>query len=334
VKTTGSRVCIEALAGYEDPHRRMAADVREGLSSTPKRLPPKYFYDARGSELFERITRLPEYYLSRAETEILEAFGESFVAALQPDEILEIGSGSSRKTRLLIEAMHRRSGGRRYVALDVSEAALGAAGAALTEDYPWLDFQGFLGDFERDLASLPRGPRRAVVFLGSTVGNLAPAARVAFLQRAADLLGPGGRLLLGVDLVKDTAVLEAAYNDAAGVTAEFNRNVLRVLNRGLGADFPVEDFAHVAFYDVRQEWIEMRLRAARAMRVHVRALDLEVQLAEGEEVQTEISCKLTRASVDAMFAAAGLQLVGWETDAGSRFALAVGVRRPQQRGRG
>jgi len=311
------------LSPQADRLGQLAEDVRTGLRATPKSLPPKYFYDARGSELFEEITRLPEYYLTRAESEILEAVTDRLVDRLRPGELVELGSGSSRKTRLLLEAMHRHRSGHRYAPLDVSEDALAGAADALSSSYPWLEFEGFVGDFTADLPRVPRHGRRLLAFLGSTIGNLGPADRAALLGGVAGALATGDRFLLGVDLVKDRAVLEAAYDDAAGVTAEFNRNVLRVLNRELRAGIPLEAFEHVAFYDAKRARIEMRLRARRALTVRFPTLELEVGFAAGEELRTEISCKFTRPLVKRELAAAHLHLESWHEDSAHRFACAV-----------
>lgn len=311
------------LSPQADRIEQLASDVRQGLGTTPKWLPPKYFYDARGSELFEEITRLPEYYLTRAEREILEGITDGLAGRLRPGELVELGSGSSRKTRLLLEAMHRHCGGHRYAPLDVSVDALEGAAAALSSVYPWLEFEGFVGDFTADLPRVPRRARRLLAFLGSTIGNLDPDERAALLGGVAAALRPGDRFLLGVDLVKDPAVLQAAYDDAAGVTAEFNRNLLRVLNRELGAAIPVDAFEHVAVYDPEKSRIEMRLRALRDLTVEFPSLELEVGFHAGEELRTEISCKFTREGVERELAAAGLRLESWHTDAAERFACAV-----------
>jgi L-histidine N-alpha-methyltransferase len=317
---------ISYLAFPTDWREQLAADVRAGLTATPKSLPPRWFYDATGSELFERITRLPEYYLTRAETEILTEVADPVTELVRPDELVELGSGSSRKTRLLLEAMHRQGAGRRYAPLDVSQDALVGAAAALQRPYPWLAFEGYVGDFTADLPRLPSGGRRLLAFLGSTIGNYTPGERGDLLASVATALGDGDRFLLGVDLVKDRATLEAAYNDAAGITAEFNRNMLQVLTRELHADIPVEAFEHVAFYDQRHTWIEMRLRAREAVSLRFPTLDLTVKFAAGEELHTEISCKFTRPGVVAELAAAGLRLERWDTDPRRRFALALAAQ--------
>jgi L-histidine N-alpha-methyltransferase len=311
------------LSPTSDWRSELADDVRAGLTATPKRLPPKYFYDARGSALFEAITRLPEYYLTRAETEILIDAADAIVQRIQPVELIELGSGSSRKTRLLLEAMHRHRSGHRYAPLDFSEDALAGAADALASDYEWLQFDGFVGDFTQDLRRVPRHGRRLVAFLGSTIGNFTPAERAELLGGVAAGLADGDHFLLGVDLVKGRATLQAAYNDADGVTAEFNRNLLHVLNRELDADVPVEAFQHVAFYDERNAWIEMRLRAHQALTLTFPTLDLRVRFAAGEELHTEISCKFTRPQVERELQAAGLKLKVWHEDPERRFALAL-----------
>jgi L-histidine N-alpha-methyltransferase len=314
---------ITTLSARADRKEQLAQDVREGLTADPKWLPPKWFYDARGSELFEEITRLPEYYLTRAESEILERLTPGLAEWLRPAELVELGSGSSRKTRMLLEAMHRHRGGRRYAPLDVSADALEGAAAALTASYPWLEFEGFVGDFTADLPGVPREGRRLLAFLGSTIGNLDTGQRAALLRGVAASLRPQDRFLLGVDLVKDPAVLLAAYDDAAGVTAEFNRNMLRVLNRELSAGIPLDAFEHVALWDAGHARIEMHLRALRELTVRFPTLDLEVRFAAGERLRTEISCKFTRPQVEGELAGAGLRLESWHQDSGQRFACAL-----------
>jgi L-histidine N-alpha-methyltransferase len=319
----GSMTRLSPRAGWRE---QLADDVRTGLVATPRQLPPKYFYDARGSELFEQITRLPEYYLTRAESEILESVTDPLIARARPGELVELGSGSSRKTRLLLEAMHRHRSGRRYAPVDVSEDALAGAAAALTADYPWLEFEGSVGDFTADLRLLPRrGGRRLLAFLGSTIGNLDLPERAALLRAVALALASGDRFLLGVDLVKDPAELEAAYDDAAGITAAFNRNMLHVLNAELGARIPVEAFEHVAVYNRELARVEMWLRAGRPLTLRFPTLELEVRFEAGEALRTEISCKFTRPVVERELAAAGLALESWHEDGGHRFACAVAV---------
>jgi L-histidine N-alpha-methyltransferase len=311
----------------DEAHERgLAEDVLDGLTRPFKELPPKHFYDARGCELFDRITELPEYYPTRAERSILQAQAEAIVAATGAAELVELGSGTAAKTRVLLDAMAAADRLRRYVPFDVAESVVRASAEALVEEYPGLQVHGVIGDFERHLGRIPLstpGEPRIVALLGGTIGNFPPGSRRRLLREIAALLGPDDRLLLGTDLVKDPRVLVAAYDDAAGVTAEFNRNVLRVLNRELDADFPLADFDHVAIFDRRNEWIEMRLRARRSCAVRVEALGLHVELDAGEEIRTEISAKFTRERVAADFAAAGLRLAGWHTDVQERFALSL-----------
>lgn len=266
----------------------LRADVLHGLTRTPKTLPPKWFYDAYGSELFEKITELPEYYPTRAEREILIRRAPEIAATTGARTLVELGSGSSEKTRYLLDAL---PGLHTYVPVDVSESALTQAGHALIEEHPGLDVHALIADFTGGLA-LPGTPGpRLVAFLGGTIGNLLPTERAAFLTSVRALLSPGDALLLGTDLVKDESVLVAAYDDAAGVTAEFNKNVLAVVNRELGADFDPDTFDHVALWDTEQEWIEMRLRSRTAQTVKIPALDLAVDFADGEELRTEVSAK-------------------------------------------
>ncbi|BBC38432.1 Histidine N-alpha-methyltransferase [Streptomyces graminofaciens] len=302
----------------------LRADVLRGLTRTPKTLPPKWFYDAHGSELFEKITELPEYYPTRAEREILIHRAVDIAAATGSRTLVELGSGSSDKTRHLLDAMPSLH---TYVPVDVSDSALRQAGEALIAERPGLDVHALIADFTGGLA-LPDTPGpRLVAFLGGTIGNLPPAERAVFLAGVRALLSPGDALLLGTDLVKDESVLVAAYDDMAGVTAEFNKNVLSVINRELGADFDADAFTHVALWDARQEWIEMRLRSVRAQAVKVPALDLAVDFAAGEELRTEISAKFRRDGIGGELASAGLELAHWWTDRGGRFALSLSVVR-------
>ncbi|MEU9052301.1 L-histidine N(alpha)-methyltransferase [Streptomyces sp. NPDC048384] len=302
----------------------LRADVLKGLTSTPKTLPPKWFYDAQGSELFEKITELPEYYPTRAEREILVDRAGEIAAATGARTLVELGSGSSEKTRYLIDAL---TGLHTYVPVDVSESALTLAGHALIEERPELDVHALIADFTGGLA-LPDTPGpRLVAFLGGTIGNLLPAERAAFLASARSLLSPGDALLLGTDLVKDERVLVEAYDDAAGVTAAFNKNVLAVIDRELGADFDPAAFDHVAVWDADHEWIEMRLRSRTAQTVKVPALGLAVDFAAGEDMRTEVSAKFRKEGVRAELSAAGLELAHWWTDGEGRFALSLSVAR-------
>lgn len=301
----------------------LVADARAGLTASPKWLPPKYFYDARGSELFEEITRLPEYYPTRTERSLLAEVAPEIAAAAGAEVLLELGSGSSEKTGYLLDALAGAGRLAAYVPVDVSSAALRGAVAELQVSRPELPVIDVVADFEHHLADLPAPGRRLVAFLGSTIGNFAPIERASFLRGLADALSPGESLLLGLDLVKDPRRLVAAYDDSAGVTADFNRNVLRVLNRELEADFDVDAFEHVAVWDARNEWMEMRLRANRPMTVRLAGLDLTIELAADEEIRTEISAKFRRERISPELAAAGLDLVGWWTDADGDYALAL-----------
>jgi L-histidine N-alpha-methyltransferase len=309
--------------GPDDAAEALRADALAGLTATPKELPPRWFYDERGSELFDRITRLPEYYPTRTERAILTARAGEIAAAAGADVLVELGSGTSEKTRLLLTAMREAGTLRRFVPFDVDPSVLRLAGDALAEEYPGLEVDGVVGDFTRHLGELPTDGRRMVAFLGSTIGNLAPAERAAFLADLAATLQPGDSFLLGTDLVKDEGRLVRAYDDAEGVTAEFNRNVLLVLNRELKADFDPEAFTHVAVWDTEHEWIEMRLRSVREQQVNVAALDLGVPFAAGEEMRTEISAKFRRAGVERELAAAGLAMTRWWTDPAGDFGLSL-----------
>jgi L-histidine N-alpha-methyltransferase len=306
-----------------DAAAALRADARAGLTATPKHLPPKWFYDARGSALFEEITALPEYYPTRTEAALLARSVDEIAVASGADTLVELGSGSSAKTRLLLDALARAGTLRRYVPQDVSEAALRGALDELAAAYPGLALHGVVGDFTADLDKLPGGHRRMVAFLGGTIGNLVPAERAAFLTALRAVLEPGETLLLGTGLVVDEATLVAAYDDAAGVTAEFNRNVLHVLNRELDADFDVDAFAHRALWDAQHEWIEMRLVARRAMTVHVAGLGLDVGFAAGEEMRTEISAKFRPGGVRGWLEATGWEVRRTWTDPDERFALTL-----------
>ncbi len=316
------------IASYlDEAHERgLADDVLDGLTRPFKELPPKHFYDERGCELFDRICELPEYYPTRAERAILEAEAEAIVEETGAVELVELGSGTAAKTRVLLSAMADAGLLQRYVPFDVAESVVRSSAEALVREYPGLQIHGVVGDFERHLDRIPppvEGEPRIVALLGGTIGNFPPGSRRRLLRKIGELLGPDDRLLLGTDLVKDKAVLEAAYDDAEGVTAEFNRNVLTVLNRELDADFPLDAFEHIAFFDTRHEWIEMRLRAGRDCSVRVEALDLDVELIAGEEIRTEISAKFTPERIAEDYAAAGLSLSGWHTDPQERFALSL-----------
>lgn len=314
---------------HADTHTRlkmMAEDVRNGLSARPRSLPPKYFYDATGSRLFDEITRLPEYYLTRVEEALLGRLAPELMRTLTPTDMVELGSGFSVKTRRLLAA--RGGTPLRYTPVDVDETSVTDSAARLLDEDAGLEVHAVVGDFERHLVHVPAaGGRRLVLFLGSTIGNLDPPGRLALLTQVRGLLRRGDRLLLGVDLVKERATLEAAYNDAAGVTAAFNRNVLRVVNQALGADFRPEAFSHRAFYNAPEARIEMHLVSERRQTVRIPSIGLRIQLEPAETIWTESSYKFTRASATGMLAGAGLRLEAWHTDQQQRFALAVAAPR-------
>ncbi|MET8837945.1 L-histidine N(alpha)-methyltransferase [Micromonospora sp. NPDC004540] len=312
---------LEIHLEEQDLGRGLREDVRVGLSATPKWLPPKWFYDARGSELFEEITRLPEYYPTRAERAVLAAHADDIAELTGAKTLIELGSGSSEKTRLLLDAFTRHGDLGTFVPLDVSVSALRGSTAQIAAAYPGLRVRGIVGDFTRHLDRLPTGGRRLVLFLGGTIGNLLPLDRAEFLTATRAALEPGDWLLVGTDLVKDPAVIVPAYDDAAGVTAEFNRNVLRVINRELGADFDPEAFRHVAVWDPEHEWIEMRLRAERPVRVRV--LDLDVEFAAGEDLRTEVSAKFRPEGIARELAAAGFVRQAFWTDPDGLFGVSL-----------
>jgi L-histidine N-alpha-methyltransferase len=312
----------------DDLSAALRTDVLDGLTSSPKELPPKYFYDDRGSRLFDDITRLPEYYPTRCEREILERCAGRIIEASGCDTLIELGSGTSEKTRLLLDAGVGSRSLRRFVPFDVSETTLRGAAADIAREYPSLSVHGVVGDFDHHLGLLPAGGRRLVAFLGGTIGNLNPSERKRFFAELVSGFEPGDGLLLGTDLIKDVGRLEAAYDDSAGVTAEFNRNVLLVVNDALGADFDPVRFQHVAFFDLDNEWIEMRLRSRSTHVVTVAGCDgLQVAFEAGEEMRTEISAKFRRPGVESELNAVGLDLVEWWTDSAEDFALSLSVMR-------
>jgi L-histidine N-alpha-methyltransferase len=315
---------VDVLIGANDRRAALERDVLVGLSLEPKELPPKWFYDERGSELFDEITRLPEYFLTEREREILTARASELARLLGVDTLVELGSGTSEKTRLVIDALLSAGKLRRLVVFDYSEEFLRTAAASLAREYPEVSVHAVVGDFEQ-LDRLPGGGKRLIAFLGSTIGNLLPGVRAAFLHRLGRQLQSGEAVLLGFDLVKDVERLEAAYNDARGVTAEFNRNVLTVLNRELHADFVPERFEHVARFDPQHEWIEMVLRSTCAQHVRIDDLDLDIDFGEGEEMRTEISAKFRRERVERELADARLRLGHWWTDPAGDFALALAL---------
>jgi L-histidine Nalpha-methyltransferase len=324
---------IERLLPDDFLASALRRDALAGLTATPKTLPPKWFYDAEGSALFEKITELPEYYPTRAERSILVAAADEIAAASGARTLVELGSGSSEKTRLLLSALRGRGTLRCYVPVDVSESVLVLAGDVLAAEYPGLEVHAVVSDFEEHLG-LPAsggdagagasGPR-LVAFLGSTIGNMVPAQRAAFLRRVRSQLRPGDSFLLGTDLVKDPAVLVAAYDDTAGVTAAFNKNVLAVLNAQLGADFDLDAFDHVAVWNAETEWIEMRLRSTASQQAHVPGIGLTSHFDEGEEMRTEVSAKFRRSKVERELVAAGFAMRSWWTDPAGQFGLSLSV---------
>src|SRR5882672_263076 len=290
---TENRVQIDLLLGAADG-RALADDVLDGLNHHFKDLPPKHLYDTKGALLFDDICEQPEYYPTRTERKILEDNAAAMIELTGATELVELGSGTAAKTRLLLKAMDDAGHLDLYVPIDVTESMVQESAAEIASEFPSVCVHGIVGDFERHLGHVPppSGPR-IVMVLGGTIGNLTQGKRRAFLRSLAPLLGDQGYIMIGTDLVKDPKIIEAAYNDAAGVTAAFNLNVLDVINRELHADFDVSSFEHVAFFDREREWIEMRLRAKRAMRVRVDDLDLTVSFADGEEMRTEVSTKFT-----------------------------------------
>ena len=316
-------VDVEVLLTPEDRRQALLHDVATGLARTPKELPPKWFYDERGSELFAEITRLPEYYLTRRERAILAERVHEIAAVTRADTLVELGSGTSEKTRFLLDGLGAAGALRRFVALDVSEATLRESAARIAREYPGAAVAAIVGDFDRHLVAIPAGGRRLLAFLGSSIGNFRPAERAGFLAAIRSVLDPDDALLLGVDLVKEPDRLVAAYDDRSGVTAEFNRNVLLVVDRELGADFRPERFDHVARWDAAEEWVELALRSRVDQRVRIPAAGLTLEFARGEELRTEISAKFRPEGVRAELAAAGFELTRFWTDAQDDFALAL-----------
>jgi L-histidine Nalpha-methyltransferase len=302
----------------------MAADVRAGLSRPFKELSPRYFYDERGSQLFEQITELPEYYPTRCEREILVEQSDSICrAANNPATLIELGSGSAAKTRVLLDAMQCAGCLETYAPVDISEEITRDTALRIAAEYEGVSVRGLVCDFELDLERIEAGGPRVIALLGGTIGNFAPQQRAGFLRRIANLLDPEDRFLLGTDLVKDRPTLEAAYNDSAGVTAEFNKNVLAVLNRALQANFDLEAFEHVARWDPANLWIDIRLRSLAPQIVDVAALDMQVPFAAGEEMRTEISTKFARPGLEGIYAEAGLEITDWFTDSEGLFGVSL-----------
>jgi L-histidine N-alpha-methyltransferase len=310
------------LTGAE-AEQAMRSDALAGLTASPKTLPPKWLYDDRGSALFDDITRLPEYYPTRAEREILATYGVLIAKASGATSLVELGSGTCDKTRVLLDAMQAAGTLEQYIGFDISEATLRDALASLASQYRDTEILGVVGDFEHHIDRLPSGGPRLVAFLGGTIGNLLPHERARFFASVAAVLQPGDGLLLGADIVKDPGRIVAAYDDAAGVTSDFNRNVLLALNHRLDADFDHDAFEHVARWDTDNEWIEMRLRANVPQQVTIGGLGLTVDFAAGEELRTEISAKFRREGLEAELAAAGFEPFDWWTDRAGDFALTM-----------
>jgi L-histidine N-alpha-methyltransferase len=321
-RTDAPRVVVERRRA---PHReRDLAELRETLTRTPREIPSKHLYDEHGSALFERITELPEYYQTRTEKALLERHADRIVLASGPRELVEIGSGAATKTRVLLRAMERQGLLERYLPIDVDATMLERVAAELTREFPKLSVHAIAADFDHSLERLPPGPRRLVAFLGSTIGNLRPDDEApALLRSIRSRMRRGDRLLLGVDLIKDRARLEAAYNDASGVTAQFSHNILRVVNRIADGDFDLDGYRHRAVWDERNRWMDIRLVSLAAQRVRLRAIDLELAIANGEEIRTEISAKYDRPSADALLRAGGFELLEWITDDEALFALTL-----------
>lgn len=314
---------IDVHIDQDSLEQALRRDVSEGLRSTPKRLPPKWFYDERGSELFDQITRLPEYYLTRREREILYSEAATLARLTNADTLVEIGSGTSEKTLLILDALHQRGGLSRYVPFDVSEPTLRHAAHGIAERYPGVAVHAVVGDFGQHLKLLPSGDRRIVAFLGSTIGNLDPFERDAFLTALRKTMSRDDWLLLGTDLVKDVTRLESAYNDASGVTAQFNLNILSVINRSLNANFDVRGFEHIARFDTENEWVEMTLRSRVDQSIRLEALEQSVSFAADERMRTEISAKFRPERVERELELAGFVLERWWTDSQNDFALSL-----------
>jgi L-histidine N-alpha-methyltransferase len=320
---TDDRVAIISATRPIGELDRARTDIWRDLHAAPPRIDSKYFYDDRGSHLFEKITRLPEYYQTRTEEALLESIADDVVSLTGPRELVELGSGAGRKIRLLLDAMQRAGTLDRCVLLDVNAAFLAASAERLAADYNGLEVRGVVGDFLHDLDAVGAGHHRLFLFLAGTIGNIHPDRLPDFLGQLQCVLRSGDAFLVGLDLVKDTTMLESAYNDSAGVTAEFNRNILRVLNRRFDADFELDAFEHVAFYDADREWIEMRLRARRPISVSLGGVTDRIRFDPGDEIRTEISCKFTRSSFTEVLVGTGLELRQWWTDPDELFALAL-----------
>ncbi len=322
-QTLDRAISFSNAGAVTEPFSDLAEDVRRGLASNPKQIPSKYFYDEQGSNLFEEITRQPEYYPMRAEHEILEAEADRIIESCRPQQLVELGSGSSTKSRALLNAMQIEGILGSYVPVDISESIVHRSAFELAIEYPGIEITAMIGDFEKDLTCLPQSESRLIAFLGGTIGNFHPDHRVDFLRNLCGLMGQNDHLLLGTDLVKPRSQLESAYNDANGVTAEFNKNILNVINRELDGEFDTDQFKHVAFFNEELSCIEMRLRCLEDHSVCVGVLDQTIHFKCGDEIKTEISCKFTRETVEEAYEEAGLSLSDWYTDSAGRFALST-----------
>lgn len=318
-----SKTTVDIHLGTDDIDKALRVDVRAGLTSSPKELPPKWFYDERGSDLFDQITRLDEYYQTEAEREILTENAAEIVAVTQADTIVELGSGTSDKTKAILDAAVAARTLQRFVPFDVSEEFLKASVESLSQRYPSLNVHGVVGDFDHHIPYLPSGGRQLLMFLGGTLGNYRPIERKELLSAIASRQEPGDFVLLGVDLVKDIGRLERAYDDSKGVTAAFNKNVLSVVNRRLDANFDLDQFEHVARFDTEDEWIEMLLRSTVDQQVRIEALELDVDFAAGEFMRTEVSAKFRQSGFESELQAVGLTPVMWLTDRAGDFAVSV-----------
>lgn len=316
---------IDVHLGPDDLVAALRADAARGLTSAPKFMPPKWLYDERGSELFTEITRQPEYYPTESERRLLRAVADEIAAAAKADTLVELGSGTSDKTRVLLDSLRKQGELSRFVPFDVSEATLRDAAASIRAEYPSVVVHAVVGDFDHHLEEIPRIGRRLVAFLGSTIGNLGPSDRQVFLRRLGRTFGPDDRLLLGVDLIKDVARLEAAYNDAAGATARFTHNLLTVMNRELGADFDLDAFVHEARWEPEHEWIRIGLRSGGAQTVTLREIDLTVRFDDGELMRTEVSSKFRPEALAAELEASGFRTVNWWDNGDVALALAARI---------
>lgn len=323
ISVDDAEIEVVDLLGEIDARAVMLGEVRRGLLSTRKELPPKYFYDRKGSQLFERICELPEYYQTRTEGALLASMIGDVVDQYAPRALVELGSGSSTKTRVILDALRRKGSLQEYAPIDISREILLESARALRKDYDGLRVRPVVADFEHTFPVLDAPAPALVIFLGGTIGNFDPEAAQELLSAMHAAMRPGDLFLLGVDLVKSPSILNPAYNDSAGVTADFNRNVLQAINVALGADFDIDAFEHYAFYDPREEQIEMHLVSTRNQTVTIPDLDEPIAFYRGETVRTEISRKFTSESATLTLQRAGFDFRSWHTDDANLFALAL-----------